>query len=651
MAAATASVCSESLPSMIHLRIILDILVSGVALSGLLPLAPHLGRLPLVMVIAAFCWGLFADRKSAWLDGRIATLLATAGTAWYLLQLSRQNLANPMVSIAVLLLAVRFVTAKSHRNYLQIMAIALFCLAASSLYGLSPNFLVFLLVQLLFATLALVFLTFYQRNPEFSIPRKDLAQLLKTALAIPLTTVPLMVFFFFILPRTQFPLWDLLAPGGSERSGVSDSLQPGDKSSISTGGGVVFRAAMEKLPPGSLYWRCMVLNSFDGKSWKRLPPPGRDTPLHQGTELTEQTIFLEPGQTPFYPGLDLPIQLGTIRGIKTADNLFKPYVRGGTRLKYRMQSAVVPGPQRRTMKLDRRFYTALPELVPPRLARLGLDLEKRYRSDRERMDALEKLFMDARLNYGTTGLPTGDGAMEDFLFVTRKGHCELFASTFALLLRLSGVPSRLVGGYLGGEYSEVGGYYLVTAGRAHIWVEAWIEGSGWVRIDPSRLTENFGAISEGRGRSLQSRIAVYMDALSYYWNSAVINYDLERQISLVTTAGANLKQLSLPQVRSRTVIGSAVAAALVLGLILLARRKPLTSEEKVLRRFRRLLRRRYGVEIGPGSGLQSAVAPLGEPELERFVEIYSAAVYRDCPLSDEELRELKGILAGEGKKG
>jgi len=636
---------------MIHLRTILHILVSGVALSGLLSIAPHLERLPLVVVIAAFLWGLYADRKSAWLDGRIATLLATAGTAWYLLQTNRNNLATPMVSIAVILLAVRFVTAKSHRNYLQIMAIALFCLAASSLYGLSPNFLVFLLVQLLLATLALVFLTFYQRNPGFSIPRQDLVPLMKTALAIPLATLPLMVFFFFILPRTQFPLWDLLARGGSDRPGVSDSLQPGDKASISTGGGVVFRAAMAKVPPGSLYWRCMVLNSFDGRSWKRLPPPGEDSPFHQGKELTEQTIFLEPGQTPFYPGLDLPIQLGTIRGIRTADNLFQPYYRGGTRLKYRMQSAVVPGPQRRIVKMDRRFYTALPQQVPPRLARLGRELGKTYRSDRERLDALEKLFMDARLKYGTTGLPTGEGAMEDFLFRTKRGHCELFASTFALLLRLSGIPSRLVGGYLGGEYSDVGGYYLVSSGRAHIWVEAWLEGSGWVRIDPSRLTDNFGAVSEGRDRSLQSRFALYMDAFSYYWNSAVINYDLERQVSLVTSAGANLKQLSLPKVRTMKIFSSLGIAAAVLGVILLARRKPVSAEERILRRLRRLLRRRYGVGIPAGSGLQSAVTPLGEPGLERFVEIYSAAVYRDCPLSDGELRELKGILKMLETKG
>ena len=636
---------------MISLSTILSLLVYGVALSGLLPLAPHLERLPLAVALVSFCWGIVADRRAAWLNGRIATVLAIAGSTWYLLQINRQNLAAPMVSIAVMLLAVRFVTAKSHRNYLQIMALALFCLAASSLYGLSPFFLGFLLVQLLLVTVALVFLTFYHRDPRFTLRRNDLGPLLKTALAIPFATVPLMVFFFFILPRTQFPLWDFLARGGSERAGISDSLQPGDKSSISTGGGVVFRAAMDRLPPGQLYWRCMVLNSFDGRNWKRVPPP-EENMLIMGSGLTTQTIFLEPGQTPFYPGLDVPMQLETIRGTRTADSLFHPYYRGGTRLKYRMKSALdVPSRMRAKSNIDRGFYTALPPDIPARLAQTGQSLAVGRASDRLKVDRLEKLFLASRLKYSATGLPTGDGAMEDFLFKSKKGHCELFASTFALLLRLAGVPSRLVGGYLGGEYSDLGGYYLVTAGRAHIWVEAWLDGLGWVRIDPSRLTETFGTVNEAGGKSLQSRFAVYLDAFNFYWNSAVINYDLERQVTLATSAATNLKQLSLPHLSRGALLRLAALVAVIAGIVLLVRRKPLSGEEKIMARFRRLLRRRYGVEILPGCGLQSTVAPLHEPELDRFVEIYSATVYRDCSLSDGELRELKGILTELEKRG
>jgi len=633
---------------MVSISTILATVVYAVALTGLLPLAPYLERTPAAIVTVAFLWGVYGERRATWLNARLATVAAIVCSAWYLLQVTRQNVATPMVSIAVLLLAVRFVTAKSHRHHLQIMALSLFCLAASSLYGLSPYFLIFLLVQLLLMTIALVLLTFYQRDPDFRLLRSELTPLLKTALAIPLATLPLMVFFFFILPRTQTPLWDLLARAGSERAGVSDSVQPGDKAAIATGGGVVFRAAMDRLPPDRLYWRCMVLNSFDGKTWKRVTPPATDTPLQQGTELTVQTLFLEPGRTPFYPGLDIPQQLSGVRGVKTGDNLFQPYVRGGTRLKYTLQSALGTGPRGQQKKIDRSFYTALPGALPARLVQTGQKIARGAADDREKIDRLEQFFSSSRLSYGTTGLPTGDDAMEEFLFRSRKGHCELFATTFALLLRIAGVPARLVGGYLGGEYSDLGGYYLVTDERAHLWVEAWVEGSGWIRIDPSRLTESFVEVT-GRGqRSLQSRFAVYLDALNYYWNSTIINYDLERQVAMVTSAGAGLKQLSVPKVSASGLLRFALAGALLATVIFIARRTAPTAEERLLRRFHALLRRRYDVEIAANAGLHSAVAPLADPELDRFVAIYTNAIYHDRRLSKAELAELEGILKGIG---
>lgn len=637
---------------MISIDLILSILVYGVALSGILPLTPYLERLPLLLLSAAFIAGIALDRRASWLGSRWATILSIACSAWYLLQVNRHNLAAPMVSLAAALLAIRFVTEKSHRNYLQIIALSLFCLAASSLYGLSPYFLLFLLLQLFLVTLSLVFLTFYQQDPKFFIPRKALAPLLKTAISIPLVTIPLIFFFFLILPRTQLPLWNIMARSGSERAGVSENLQPGDKAAISLGNGSVFRAAMEKVPQERLYWRCMILNSFNGKSWQRVAPPAETLPSPV-SEVVEQIIFLEPGRTPSYPGLDIPLQVTGIRSGRTPDNLFQPYQRGGVRLKYRVHSTLkqnVKLPEK--MKVDRKFYTALPQGIPAGLLKTGKDLAQGGGNDSTKIERLEKLFLDSHLNYGTTGLPTGSGAMEDFLFRSRKGHCELFASTFALLLRIAGVPSRLVGGYLGGEYSDIGGYYLVTEERAHVWVEAWVEGSGWISIDPSRLTENFGEIAGKSGKSFKNRIAVYLDAMSYYWNSIVINYDLESQVSLAMAAGAGIKQFQVPRPSLSSILAWAATALLIAVALLLARKKRVSNEERILKRLEKLLRKRYGVGLSPAAGLLSTIAPLHEPELNRFVEIYSAAVYHDCPLSNEELVELRKILAGlEKRKG
>ena len=76
-------------------------------------------------------------------------------------------------------------------------------------------------------------------------------------------------------------------------------------------------------------------------------------------------------------------------------------------------------------------------------------------------------------------------SVDDFLFNTRRGFCEHFASAFTVLARAAGIPARVVTGYQGGEYNPMGGYLLVRQSDAHAWSEVWLEGRGWVRVDPT----------------------------------------------------------------------------------------------------------------------------------------------------------------------
>src|SRR5690606_13368344 len=79
----------------------------------------------------------------------------------------------------------------------------------------------------------------------------------------------------------------------------------------------------------------------------------------------------------------------------------------------------------------------------------------------------------------------GEHPVDDFLFNTRSGFCEHYASAFAFLMRAAGIPARVVTGYQGGEVNPIGGYLIVRQSEAHAWVEVWLEGRGWVRIDPT----------------------------------------------------------------------------------------------------------------------------------------------------------------------
>ncbi len=194
------------------------------------------------------------------------------------------------------------------------------------------------------------------------------------------------------------------------------------------------------------------------------------------------------------------------------------------------------------------------------------------------------------------------GLLSSFSLIKKQGHCEFFASSFALLLRAAGVPCRLVGGYLGGEYNELGGYYLVTDDKAHVWVEAYIEGSGWVRIDPSSFATNAGEVWTTAGsRSLKLRIALVLDSLNYAWNRSVISYDFEQQMNIARNVGSRLQGLN-PSKMLRSFTPYFAGILLLAGLLFAARRVRLFSsrEQRILSRFLKTVERKFHIPTGEG---------------------------------------------------
>ena len=191
----------------------------------------------------------------------------------------------------------------------------------------------------------------------------------------------------------------------------------------------------------------------------------------------------------------------------------------------------------------------------------------------------------------STELPTGDDALEKFLFSGKKGHCELFATAFVAALRGAGLPARLVGGYYGGEYNELAGYYAVSEERAHLWTEVWLEGRGWTRVDPSRFAVNFDEARRVKTPTLLLKLQLAADTFTYYWNRAVITYDLESQFAAVGRVGAGLRSLKSGELPLRRIaIGSGCLLLCAAGFHLATRRRA-TAEEKLLKAFRRALQR------------------------------------------------------------
>jgi hypothetical protein len=294
--------------------------------------------------------------------------------------------------------------------------------------------------------------------------------------------------------------------------------------------------------------------------------------------------------------------------------------------------------------VDRDFYLRVPPGLSARVRRTAGSIAAGGGSTEETIARLEAFFSAQGLSYATDDLPSSPDPVDEFLFEKKRGYCEFFASSFALMLRIAGVPSRLVGGYFGGDYNDLGGYYLVSEDAAHVWVEALVE-NRWLRIDPSRLAQNAESSllsPSRRGLNLGRRLA---DAADYYWNRAVVSYDLGRQVQLLRQTNLQLRRIESPPDLKMLLpyVLSLLAGSAALVFFLRFRR--ITPEERLLRKFLRKVRNNHRIgEIPPHVGLKELARQLDDPACLEFVEIYSRAVYRDRKLTRAEKITLRQLL-------
>ena len=195
------------------------------------------------------------------------------------------------------------------------------------------------------------------------------------------------------------------------------------------------------------------------------------------------TIYAEPKTEVYLPALDRPVKVldaprNQVR--LSADGTLRLRRPNNRKLRYQVQ---VQPAVRSYLLSDRQRYLSVPEDLSQRVTEVGRQLHEET-SFNTRIEKLSRFFQQQQLSYSATRLPATADPIDTFLFVSKRGYCEYFASSFAILLRLAGVPTRLVGGYLGGDYNELGGYYLITQDLAHVWVEALNDEGIWQRIDP-----------------------------------------------------------------------------------------------------------------------------------------------------------------------
>jgi hypothetical protein len=628
---------------MLRISVLLDILTYCIALLGYAPLAPFLEAVPRFIFPAALIGGLVADRKGFRLRDPIPTLVSILFFVYYISQTSRENLIGPAINLLIVLLSVRLISGKKIRNYLQIFALAIFALAGSTLFTLDLLFLVYLIFLLVLIAVALVILTFHATDSKMTISQEGMKTLLSVAFLMPAGALPLICVFFLILPRTQHPLWSFLYVAGSRVAGFSEKVQPGASSSVGSEKSAAFRVSCEKLAKEQLYWRGVVLNSLAGNTWVRGVLPAGESGYIANGRAVRQTIYPEPGRSGYLFALNVPVRVSGIRVPLTGDFVLKTATSAGRRVKYEAVSVFGNTIGTRT-EIDRGYYLRLPRSLSLRLVAVVREIAKKGKNDAEKVELLKNFYLLRNFTYATTDLPVSADPLDEFLFVRKRGNCEFFASSFAVMLRLAGVPSRLVGGYYGGEYNDLGGYYLITEDRAHVWVEAYLAGKGWVMLDPSTLSANFQKVRENTREGLGFRLKMYLDSCNYFWDMAIITYDLEKQFQIVNKINLRIKSVFWLGHPGRSLFIMVVPFISLILVIAAARRRRVSREEKILRKFIWQVKRKYPFAILPSTGLHELAGLSNDPLIKEFVAIYGRAVYCDRKLTIEEYRLLQELL-------
>jgi transglutaminase-like putative cysteine protease len=591
----------------------------------------------------------FEYRRSFRIPRWLLTTLSLAIVVFALYRLDMQELVTQMLEALLILLAIKLLEEKKVRDYMQIYAITLLLLSGSGLLSLNLIFFAFYLVLILLLTIAAILLTYYAQDPGLVLPVNTITKIVTKSLLIPILAIPLTFLMFVILPRTPYPLLNFLNRPDKARTGFTDQVRLGTVSDIQEDSTIVLRANMERIDENDLYWRGIVLEYFDGKSWvtmKKQPAP-RSFPGRLSGRGIRQTVYLEPYGNTYLFSLDRPMFVAGQNIKRSQDLTYSSTGHIDTRLKY--DAVSVLGDSIWEDDIDEEKYLQIPKNLSPRIKKLANDMNVVDSKDK----TVQTIFNYLRSNtftYSLKGLPDSKNPLEDFLFETKSGNCEFFASALAVMLRLNNIPARLVGGYRGGYYNDVGQYYLVPQKYAHAWVEAYVKPKGWIRLDPTPAAlDSFASLASG---SNLLKFSILMDTLNYYWYVLVINYNLEKQFSILLKLRSELRRPHIGLTFQKdTVLKWLAILVLVAGagfaLRVFIKNRVISSEQKVLALFLKKMEKK-GYHKKASQGLEEFISTITNKKVKEgallFIKEFEKLYFKDKHFDSKIVSRLKAIV-------
>ncbi|GAA5534603.1 transglutaminaseTgpA domain-containing protein [Deinococcus aluminii] len=570
--------------------------------------------------------GLAAGVAAALLSARYGTLLGReAGT-----------------TLLVLLVALKAAETRTPRDARLLALLGLFVTLTHFLFGQGP----LVAAHALFSVLLLLAALAVWTAPGVREERP-----LRASATLALQAAPLAALLFLLFPRPDGPLWQLPVQDAA-RTGLADQVSAGDFAHLAQSRAVAFRADFAgALPaPADRYWRGPVYEAYDGVRWTQVRVRGPAPSVEVSGPAVTYTLTLEPSGRPWLLALDTPTALPPGAFLTSAFQAvtLRPAA-SRTRLAFQSRPARL-GLRENAVRLA--FDRELPSGDSPRAHALGASW--RGLAPQARVEAALEFLRTGGFTYTLSPptLPERD-RVDVFLFGTRRGFCEHYASAFAFLMRAAGLPARIVGGYLGGEVNPGDGSLTVRQQDAHTWTEVWLPGRGWVRVDPTASIAparvNAGLMTAllhptaaaAPAPTLFHRAALRLDALQNRWNTWVAGYAGPEQRDLLRRVGVGRMGAFLSLAASGVLLGLALLPALLAA----RRAQPTDPAARALH----LLTRRLRLPRAPGETAtaytQRAARHFPEQAgiLDDVLRAYQLARYAP-DRNAEALRELRAAV-------
>lgn len=582
---------------------------------------PHVLRLPVWVTVFCFACGIWRVMvyQGRWSYPRtwVKAVFIVGGFVGVGVGYGTMLGVEPWVGILIVAFVLKLLEMHQKRDAYVAVLLAFFVAMTQFLFEQSIPYTLYMSLAVGVVTASLVAL-------NQTTPIESVWPLLRKSGLMLAQAVPLMLVLFVLFPRIG-PLWSVPMQTDVARTGVSDSISPGDIANLVQSDELAFRATFEGDIPSysQLYWRGIVLSRFDAseQSWNQQPPRAYGPTLRKGgrqVDWEDQLVYLgdpvtydiilEPTNRNYLFSLDLPQPVASDNMGLVQDFRFYSFreIRSKRRYKltsyldHQMDPVLSPGWRLR--------YLYLPPYDNPQTKQLAAAIRQNTETDQEFLTEVMRLYALDDFVYTLKPPLLSGNTIDQFLLESKRGFCEHFASSFVYLVRAGGIPARVVVGYQGGEYNERGNYVAVHQFDAHAWAEVWLEGEGWRRMDPTsivapnRIARGLESAVEDEqtflaeaGLSLRRLSSSYLinelrlqiSALNHYWDAWVVGYNPSMQTSLLTRYFGEMDRQKLGMLLIGTFFGMLAIVALI--LLMKRSRQKLSAAEHEYLRFCRML--------------------------------------------------------------